>query len=112
MNSDTFFVFGSIREKGINAKDIDLVIPEFADEALLSTGVSLDRYEQLSHETGKPIDLFFTTYEEGRFNVAGWYDPKLRSWEFRMAFCGKDFFADVEPIDRSELTRAAGRNGK
>ena len=88
------------------------MIPEFADDRMYSAGVSLDRYEQLSRETGKPIDLFFTTYDHGRFNVAGRYNPKLRSWEFRMAFCGKDFFVGVEPVDRSELTRAAGRNGK
>ena len=109
MSSDTFLVFGSILRKGINAGDIDLVIPEFADDRMYSARVSLDRYEQLSRETGKPIDLFFTTHE-GRFNVAGRYDPKLQSWEFRMAFCGKDFFADVKSISRSKLTTAAGRN--
>ena len=98
---DSFLVFGSVLKREVNAKDTDLVIPEFVERAD-GAAVSLDRYERLSHETSKPIDLFFTTYESN-FNVAGWYDPQIRKWEFRMAFCGVGFFGLVKRVHHSEL---------
>jgi hypothetical protein len=101
-----FVLFGSIVSKGRDARDIDLIVPEFTGDESNYTAVSLDRYELLAHETGKPIDLFFTTHMPG-FNVAAYYDGK--EWTFRLAFCGKWFFEGAQAIGRDELLCAVRR---
>jgi hypothetical protein len=72
---EPFLVFGSVVEgPRKDVDDIDLVVPEFTDDRLYSAQVCLERYERLAEATGKPIDLFFTTYPED-FNLAAVYVP-------------------------------------
>jgi hypothetical protein len=100
-----FLVFGSVAYlfRNYTPNDIDLVVPEFTDDTAGS--FELERYEKLANATGKPIDLFFTTYN-GDFNVAGWYESGGR-WQFRYAFCGKYFFDGLTPMTFEKVVEAA-----
>jgi predicted nucleotidyltransferase len=72
---ERFLVFGSVAEgPRKDVGDIDLVVPEFADDRMYGAQVCLERYERLAEATGKPIDLFFTAYPED-FNLAAVYTP-------------------------------------
>ena len=99
---EPFLVFGSVAEgPRKNVGDIDLVVPEFTDDRMYSAQVCLKRYERLAEATGKPIDLFFTTYPED-FNLAAVYAPG-QGWRFRQAFCGKGFFDAVRPMAFAQI---------
>jgi hypothetical protein len=118
MSADQFLVFGSILTKGAQAHDIDLVAAEFYDPTgeCFADGdgvLTLDRYEALAHRTGKRIDLFFSVVSR-TFNLAAVYDPRQERprWEFRQAFCGRDFFYGVQPITEAELVAAATNSGR
>jgi len=75
-------VFGSFLRDPVAANDVDMVVPEFTDERMYKSVVTLERYENIARALGKPVDLFFSR-DEG-FNLAGWFDPKIGQWEFRM----------------------------
>jgi hypothetical protein len=99
---EQFLVFGSVVEGSRkDPDDIDLVVPEFTDKRMYSARVCLERYERLAAATGKPIDLFFTTYPED-YNLAAVYAPRYR-WRFRQAFCGKGFFNAVRPMTFQQI---------
>jgi hypothetical protein len=109
--TDRFLVLGSVLTKGSLAADIDLVAAEFHDPTgryFLDDGsgrLTLQRYEELARETGKPIDLFFTA-EPSTFNLSAQYDPHAECprWEFHWAFCGKFFFLDdLCPMTHADL---------
>ena len=84
---------------------VQLVVPEFDDEHFFYTAtVTLERYEQLAHATGKPIDLFFGTRNDD-FNLAGWYEPG-GVWRFSQAFCGRGFFLGLKPMSFEQIVEA------
>jgi hypothetical protein len=106
--SAEFLVFGSVAYlfRNHTPNDIDLVVPEFDDKDLFySATVTLGKYERLANATGKPIDLFFSAYNDN-FNLAGWYAPGGQ-WQFRQAFCGKYFFDGLIPMTFKEVVAAA-----
>jgi hypothetical protein len=108
MTAFDFLVFGSVTDssRAYDVGDIDLVVPEFTDE-YTERRVSLEPYEKLAEATGKPIDLFFTTYSD--FNVTGWYEPAGGRWQFRQAFCGKNFFSPLEPMTFQQIVDEVAR---
>jgi len=102
-------VFGSFLRDPVAANDVDMVVPEFTDERMYKSVVTLERYENIARALGKPVDLFFSR-DEG-FNLAGWFDPKIGQWEFRMAFCGRGFFAGCVELDVLGKRLRACENG-
>jgi len=108
-----FLLFGgaSSEKDWAEVSEIDLVVAEFDGAGFYDAAVTLDVYEKLAAATGKPVDLFFSMIDEG-FTIAGWYDPKVRRWEFRNAFCGKGFFDGLKAATFRELVSrsAAGRS--
>jgi hypothetical protein len=105
-----FLVFGSVANpwRSHTPNDIDLVVPEFNDKDLFySATVTLGQYERLAYATGKPIDLFFSPYNDD-FNLAGWYEPGGQ-WQFRQAFCGKYFFHSLTLMTFEEVVEAAAK---
>jgi hypothetical protein len=85
------YVAGSFLRDPIAAYDIDMMVPEFLDDRMYVSAVTLEPYECIARAWDKPIDLKFTSHPED-FNVMGWFDPKVGRWQFSMAFCGKYFF--------------------
>jgi hypothetical protein len=110
---ETFWVFGSILEKGVGARDIDLVIhndPQAYDCEADFPDVCLADYELIAQATGKSIDLFLLPCRDN-FSLAGWYDPAKpdRGWIINYRFTGKWWFTDLKPMTRDELVALARR---
>jgi hypothetical protein len=105
-----FLALGSVTNssRAYDVGDIDLIVPEFTDDRMYTHRVDLEIYEKLAEATGKPIDLFFTTHDDGFFNLAGWYRPGGR-WQFRMAFCGCDFFLSLKPMTFQQIVDEVAR---
>jgi hypothetical protein len=107
----TFWVIGSILEKGVGARDIDLVIhndPQAYDCEADFPNVCLVDYELIARATGKPIDLFLLLRLDD-FSLAGWYDPARPDlgWIINYRFTGKWWFTDLPPMTRDDLVALA-----
>jgi hypothetical protein len=104
MTETKLIVFGSFLRDPTAAHDIDMVVPEFsgkqADQGLT---ITLECYERIARTIGKPVNLFFGTADDGWFNIAGWFDPKVGKWAFCNVFCGRDFFFDCMEMTEAEI---------
>jgi hypothetical protein len=82
IDDEEFLVFGSVADpnRSGDVGDIDLVLPLFNDDRRFDIMANLGAYEKLAAATGKPIDLFLTTWPNA-INIVGWFDPKLGRWE-------------------------------
>ena len=110
LDPDRLLVFGSLaRGAGAAARDIDLLLPEFADDRMFADTVTLAVYERLSIATGKPVDLLFTGIV-GEMNVSGTYSV-AEGWRFCMLFVAANHLADLREMTFADVVRAAARPG-